>query len=75
MTYGMMNLISGMTTQIATIIDSGKASPTMMKRLAEMMNYAPAYMMGTKVADSAMIQEMQGMLKDLEKMRKEIGLN
>ena len=81
MTFGMMNLMSGMTTQVATIIDSGRASPTMMKRLAEilnhlaeMMNYAPAYMMGTKIVDSAMIQEMQGMMKDLEKMRKEIGL-
>ena len=82
MTFGMMNLMSGMTTQVATILDSGKASGTMMKRLAEilnhlaeMMNYAPAYMMGTKTVDSAMIQEMQDMLEDLEKMRKEIGLN
>ena len=45
-----------------------------LNHLAEMMNYAPAYMMGTKIVDSAMIQEMQGMMKDLEKMRKEIGL-
>ena len=27
MTYGMMNLMSGMTTQTAKIIRSGKASP------------------------------------------------
>jgi hypothetical protein len=81
MTFGMMNLMSGMTTQVAKIIRSGKASPLMMKRLAEildhiaeMMNYAPAYMMGTKVVDSEMMNEMQNMLKDIEKMRKELGL-
>lgn len=81
MTYGMMNLMSGMTIQIAKIIRSGKASQEMNKRLAEildhiaeMLNYAPAYMMGSKVVDSNMIHIMQGMLKDLEKMRKEIGL-
>ena len=81
MTYGMMNLMSGMTTQAAKIIRSGKASQEMNKRLAEildhiakMLNYAPAYMMGSRVVDSNMIKLMQGMLKDLEKMRKEIGL-
>lgn len=82
MTYGMMNLMSGMTTQAAKIIRSGKASKEMNKRLAEildhvaeMLNYAPSYMMGVKVVDSNMMNLMQGMLKDLEKMRKEIGLN
>ena len=81
MTFGMMNLMSGMTTQVATIIDSGKASPDMNRRLAEildhiaeMLNYAPAYMMGTKVVDSGMIHQMQGMLQDLEEMRKEIEI-
>ena len=81
MTYGMMNLMSGMTIQVAKIIRSGKASQEMNKRLAEildhiakMLNYAPAYMMGSRVVDSNMIKLMQGMLKDLEKMRKEIGL-
>ena len=81
MTFGMMNLMSGMTTQVATIINSGKASPEMNRRLAEilehiaeMLNYAPAYMMGTKVVDSDMIHQMQGMLQDLEKMREEIGI-
>lgn len=81
MTYGMMNLMSGMTTQAAKIIRSGKASKEMNKRLAEilehvaeMLNYAPSYMMGVKVVDSNMINLMQGMLKDLEKMRKKIGL-
>jgi hypothetical protein len=81
MTYGMMNLMSGMTIQVAKIIRSGKASQEMNKRLAEildhiaeMLNYAPAYMMGSKVVDSNMIKLMQGMLKDLEKMRKEIDL-
>ncbi|MEA3437894.1 MAG: hypothetical protein U9R43_15625 [Thermodesulfobacteriota bacterium] len=81
MTYGMMNLMSGMTTQAAKIIRSGKTSQEMNKRLAEildhiaeMLNYAPAYMMGSKVVDSNMINLMQGMLKDLEKMRKEIGI-
>jgi hypothetical protein len=81
MTYGMMNLMSGMTVQAAGIIRSGKASKEMNKRLAEildhiaeMLNYAPAYMMGSKVVDSNMIDLMQGMLKDLEKMRKEIPL-
>jgi len=81
MTFGMMNLMSGMTTQVATIINSGKASPEMNRRLAEilehiaeMLNYAPSYMMGAKVVDSDMIHQMQGMLKDLEKMREEIGI-
>ena len=80
MTYGMMNLMSGMTTQAAKIIRSGKASKEMNNRLAEildhvaeMLNYAPSYMMGAKVVDSKMINEMQGMLIDLEKMRKELG--
>ena len=82
MTYGMMNLMSGMTTQTAKIIRSGKASPEMNKRLAEildhvaeMLNYAPSYMMGVKDVDSNMISLMQGMLQDLEKMRKEIGIH
>ena len=81
MTFGMMNLMSGMTTQVATIVNSGKASPEMNRRLAEilnhiaeMLNYAPAYMMGAKVVDSDMIHQMQGMLQDLEKMRGEIGI-
>jgi hypothetical protein len=81
MTYGMMNLMSGMTTQAAKIIRSGKASKEMNKRLAEilehvaeMLNYAPSYMMGVKAVDSNMISLMQNMLKDLEKMRKEIGV-
>jgi hypothetical protein len=82
MTFGMMNLMSGMTGQVASILRSGKVTPDMMRGLsgildhiAEMMNYAPAYMMGTKVLDSKMIKEMQDMLKDLEKMRKEIGVH
>lgn len=75
MTYGMMNLMSGMTTQAAKIIRSGKATQKMNTRLAEMLNYAPSYMMGVKVVDSNMMNLMQGMLKDLEKMRKEIRLN
>ena len=41
---------------------------------AEMMHYAPSYMMGAKTVDSKMISEMQEMLEDLEKMRKKIGL-
>jgi hypothetical protein len=80
MTYGMINIMSGMTTQAAKIVRSGKASKEMNKRLAEildhvaeMLNYAPSYMMGAKPVDSKMIGEMQGMLVDLEKMRKEIG--
>lgn len=81
MTFGMMNLMSGMTTQAAKIIRSGKASKEMNERLAEilehvaeMLNYAPSYMMGVKEVDSNMVSLMQGMLKDLEKMRKEIDL-
>ena len=81
MTYGMMNLMAGMTTQAAKIIRSGKASKKMNKRLAEildhvaeMLNYAPSYMMGVKDVDSNMISLMQGMLQDLEKMRKEIDI-
>ena len=81
MTYGMMNLMSGMTVQTAKIIRSGKASKEMNKRLAEildhvaeMLNYVPSYMMGVKDVDSNMISLMQGMLKDLEKMRKEIDI-
>jgi hypothetical protein len=81
MTFGMMNLMSGMTGQVASILRSGKATPDMMRglsdildHLAEMMNYAPAYMMGTKVVDSKTIKEMHDMLKDLEKMRKEVGV-
>jgi hypothetical protein len=79
MTYGMMNLMSGMTTQVAAILRTGKASPEMLKRLsdildhiAEMLNYAPAYMMGTKPVDSEMVKQMHGMLMELETMRKEI---
>ncbi|MEW6667386.1 MAG: hypothetical protein AB1512_19450 [Thermodesulfobacteriota bacterium] len=79
MTYGMMNLMSGMTSQAAAILRTGKATPQMVQRLcqildhvAEMLNYAPAYMMGTKTVDSDMIQEMHGMLKDLEQMRKAV---
>ena len=82
MTYGMMNLMSGMTTQAAEIIRSGQTSKEMNKRLAEilehvaeMLNDAPSYMMGVKVVDSNMMNLMQGMLKDLEKMRKEIRQN
>jgi hypothetical protein len=63
MTYGMMNLMSGMTTQEAKIIHSRMASKEMNKRLAEilehvaeMLNYAPSYMMGVKVVDSNMIR-------------------
>ena len=74
MTYGMMNLMSGMTVQAARIIRSGKTSKEMDKRIseildhvAEMLNYAPSYMMGSKIVDSDMINIMQGMLKDLEK--------
>ena len=81
MTFGMMNLMSGMTSQVASILRSDKVTPDAMRglseileHLAEMMNYAPAYMMGTKVVDSKMIKEMQDMLKDLEKMREEIGV-
>lgn len=81
MTFGMMNMMAGMTAQVADIIRTGKASPEMMHRmadilshLAEMMNEAPSYMMGTKVVDSKMIEEMRGILKDLERMRKKIGL-
>jgi len=81
MTFGMMNMMAGMTAQVADIIRTGKASPEMMHRmadilshLAEMMNEAPSYMMGTKVVDSKMIEEMRGILKDLERMRKKTGL-
>ena len=81
MTYGMMNLMSGMTTQAAKIIRSEKTSKEMNKRLseileqvAEMLNYAPSYMMSVNVVDSNMISLMQGMLKDLEKMRNKLNL-
>ena len=81
MTFGMMNMMSGITAQVADVIRSGKATPEMMNRLADilsyvadMMNEAPDYMMGTKVVDSKMIEEMGDILKNLEKMRKEIGL-
>ena len=39
MTYGMMNLMSGMTTQAAEIIRSGKASQEMNKGLAEILDH------------------------------------
>lgn len=81
MTYGMLHLMAGMTNQAAKIIHSGKANQKMNRRLAEilehvaeMLNYAPSYMMGVKAVDSNMMSLMQGMLKDLEKMRKEIGI-
>jgi hypothetical protein len=81
MTYGMMNMMSGMTSQVADVVRTGKATAEMMKtvarildHLAEMMNDAPAYMMGTKVVDSKMMREMQDMLKELEVMRNEVGL-
>jgi hypothetical protein len=79
MTYGMMNLMSGMTSQAAAILRTGKATPEMVQELcnildhvAAMLNYAPAYMMGTMTVDSNMIQVMHSMLKDLEKMRKDV---
>jgi hypothetical protein len=79
MTYGVMNLMSGMTSQVASILRTGKASPEMVKKLshildhvADMLNYAPAYMMGTKAVDSEMVKQMREMLMDLETMRKEI---
>jgi len=79
MTYGMMNLMSGMTSQSAAILRTGKATPEMVQKLchildhiAAMLNYAPAYMMGTKAVDSGMVREMHEMLKDLEKIRKEV---
>jgi len=81
MTYGVMNMMSGMTTQAATLLRSGKTDAEMQKRLAaildhiaEMLNEAPAYMMGTKKIDSAMIKEMHDMLRELEKMRADAGL-
>ena len=81
MTFGMMNMMSGITAQVADVIRSGKATPEMMDRLAdilshvaEMMNEAPDYMMGTKVVDSKMIEEMGDILKNLEKMGKATGL-
>jgi hypothetical protein len=64
MTYGMMNLMSGMTRQGASIHRTGKTTP-------EMLNYAPAYMMGTKTVDSNMIKQMHEMLKEIEKMCEE----
>lgn len=79
MTYGMMNLMSGMATQVTSILRTGKATPDMIGRLcgildhiAEMLNYAPAYMMGTKTVDSHMVREKQEMLKELERIRKEV---
>jgi hypothetical protein len=81
MTYGMMNMMSGMATQVATIIRSGKSTPEMQQRLAEILDHmaemlkdAPAYMMGAKVVDSHHLKRMQEMLKGLEAMRKETGL-
>ena len=53
-----------MNNRLAEILD----------HVAEMLNYAPSYMMGVKAVDSNMISLMQGMLKDLEKMRKQIGI-
>jgi hypothetical protein len=80
MTYGMMNFMSGMTSQIASILRTGKATPEMMKNLAQMLDHvagmlndAPAYMMGTKTVDSGMVNQMHEMLKELEGMRKEIS--
>jgi hypothetical protein len=80
MTYGMMNMMSGMTAQVAGILRTGKATPEMLSELAGildhlagMMNDAPAYMMGTKTVDSAMMDEMRGMLKALEAMRQALN--
>lgn len=79
MSYGMMNLMSGMTMQIASILRTGKTTPEMLEKLsrildhiAEMLNDAPSYMMGTKAVDSEMVRQMHEMLKEIEKMRKEI---
>jgi hypothetical protein len=81
MAFGMMNMMSGMTTQIADIVRTGKATPEMNERLgeildhlAEMMNDAPAYMMGTKVVDRSHMDDMALMQRDLEKMHKETDL-
>ncbi|MEJ5376643.1 MAG: hypothetical protein WHX93_08695 [bacterium] len=81
MTYGVMNMMSGMATQVATILRSGKADAEMQKRLAaiidhiaDMLNEAPAYMMGTKKIDSKMMKEMHDMLRELESMRGAAGL-
>ena len=81
MTFGVMNLMSGMTSQVTSILRTGKVTPEnlisladILDHLADMMNYAPAYMMGTKRIDSDMIRQMQEMLKELEKIRKSVGL-
>lgn len=81
MTYGVMNMMSGMTTQVATILRSGKADAEMQERLAaildhiaDMLNDTPAYMMGTKKIDSKMMKEMHDMLRDIEAMRGAAGL-
>lgn len=81
MTYGVMNMMSGMATQVATILKSGKADAEMQKRLAaiidhiaDMLNEAPAYMMGTRKIDSKMMKEMNDMLRELEEMRGSAGL-
>jgi len=81
MTYGVMNMMSGMSTQVATILKSGKADAEMQKRLAaiidhiaDMLNEAPAYMMGSRKIDSKMMKEMHDMLRELEKMREALGL-
>ena len=51
-----------------------KRSLMILDHIAEMLNYAPAYMMGTKAVDSDMVREMQEMLKDMERMRNEVRL-
>ena len=51
-----------------------KRTAVILDHIAEMMNYAPAYMMGTKVVDEKMVKEMQIMLKYIERTRKELDL-
>lgn len=79
MTYGMMNFMSGMTMQVASILRTGKTTPETLEKLsrildhiAEMLNYAPAYMTGTKTVDSDMVRQMHEMLKEIERIHKEI---
>jgi hypothetical protein len=81
MTFGMMHMMSGMTSQVAQIMRTGRATPEMEKKLADvldhiakMLNDAPAYMVGTSIVDSDMVTMMHDMLKDLEQMRKDTGL-
>lgn len=77
MTFGMMYMMSSITTRVADILERGELTPEMRERiseilehLADMMISAPSYMMNQKVVEPTHMSQMKEMLRDLDAMRK-----